>query len=149
MFFINILINVKLNLAMKQNILLIISICLLLPLESVESKELVKLVDLEPPSEVRPANIQENHYASKCDSERTKRRAHLFGFMSNQKKLDVESQTQCMLVCIILAETSPDQTNSCIRECNDKEREQRNDVGNSLLQGASILGAAVSLLKAL
>jgi hypothetical protein len=94
-----------------------------------------------------PVNIAGDHYAQKCDSQRTKRRAHQLGFMSDQKRLDINMQTACYDVCKDLA--SGESTVSCIRECNDQQREQRKEGwerGNSLINGLSPL---FLLLKAL
>ncbi len=103
----------------------------------------VRLTDFE---EAQPVNIDGDHYVQKCDSQRTKRRAHQLGFMSNQKRLDVEMQSECLKVCQNLDGES---AVSCVRECNDKEREQRKDGWSS---GSNLINAGSSLfllLKAL
>jgi hypothetical protein len=95
-----------------------------------------------------PANLEGNHYTQKCDSQRTKRRAHQLGFMSDQKRLDITMQTSCYTVCGQLA-NSGESAVSCIRECNDQQREQRKEGwerGNSLINGLSPL---LLILKAL
>lgn len=116
---------------------LIIVFCLF---ASLTVKAEVKLVELE------PVNIDGDHFVQKCDSQGTVRRAHQMGFMSNQKRLDVEMQNGCLTVCEKLQGES---AVSCVRECNDKEREQRKDgwsAGSNLINAGSSL---FLLLKAL
>jgi hypothetical protein len=97
----------------------------------------VKLYTLEA---AQPANLSGDHYVQKCDSQRTRRRAHQLGFMSNQKRLDVEMQSECLKVCNNLDGES---AVSCVRECNDKEREQRKDGWSS---GSNLINAGSSIL---
>lgn len=98
-------------------------------------------------TEIYPANQEENHYIGKCDSNVIKKRAHKWGFMSYQKSKDVEMQTRCFDTCDILAKLDAAQAVSCVRECNDREREQRArglEAGSGIL---NLLGLGAALLK--
>ena len=97
--------------------------------------------------EVYPANNERTHYIGKCDSDAVKKRAHKWGFMSYQKELDVQSQGRCYSTCEKLAELSASEAVTCIRECNDQQREQRLNAGNSMTTGVNALGAGFAVLR--
>ena len=92
-----------------------------------------------------PANLAGNQYVNKCDSDAVKKRAHKWGFMGYQKSLDVQMQGKCYSTCELIAQTSPNDAVTCIRECGDQQREQRNDAANGITNGinASSLGLQV------
>lgn len=97
--------------------------------------------------EVYPANQSENHYIGKCDSDAVKKRAHKWGFMSHQKELDVQMQGQCYKTCEMIASNSAPDAVTCIRECNDQQREQRKDGATGLTNGMNALGTGLAIIR--
>ncbi len=128
----------------------LILVCLLLTANLAVNAD-VAVADLESSYyPVAAENEEYSHNVGTCDSERTKRRAHLFSKSNYNKMKDVEMQSVCYKTCEKLAEEQDaSEALSCIRECNDQQREQRQNGFNASrgwLNTASTLGL---LLKAL
>lgn len=100
-------------------------------------------------NDAQPVGVyDEAHIVSECDSQRTKRRAHALSSSNWNKTKDVEMiNGNCLNVCNSIALTDASQAVSCVRECNDREREQRQQ-GWSAGQGLlGLLGIGAALLK--
>ena len=108
----------------------------------------VRVAEFEGKAAYNVGNYGESHNVGTCDSGRTKRRAHLLSSHLKHKKLDNELINRCFSTCEFLAETDPAQAVSCIRECNDREREQRGQGWEKFGSMASVLtGAAMFFAK--
>ncbi len=94
-----------------------------------------------------PANLEGNHYLNKCDSDAVKKRAHQWGFMGYQKKLDVQMQTSLLTTCEKLVNVDPAQAVACIREYGDQQREQRKDVATGITSGINAFSLGLQVIK--
>jgi len=76
-------------------------------------------------------------------------KANMFSSHNLHKKLDNELINRCFATCELLAESSASEALGCIRECNDREREQRKDGKEGIKDVAGIIGTGLLILKAL
>lgn len=96
---------------------------------------------------LRPANLKENHYIGKCDSDAVKKRAHKWGFMGYQKQLDVQMQTSLLKTCELLVNVDPAQAVACIREYGDQQREQRKDGASAITTGINAGSLTLQVIR--
>ena len=78
---------------------------------------------------------------------KTERRKLLFNAINKQKQIDSETINRCFNTCEILANIDSNNALSCVRECNDREREQRKDSWNSGVNALNNTGLLILLKK--